>query len=58
MGFVELELRNVGVRRLRTGAVDRTEWGSVVRGDNAIEEEKEVTQMILLIILLFFPRNL
>jgi len=47
----------VDVRRFRTGAVDRTEWENVARGDKAKEEEKEVLPMILLIVLLFFPRN-
>jgi hypothetical protein len=46
----------VGGRRLRRGAVDRSEWESVVRGEKAKEEEKEVLPTILLIILLFFPR--
>jgi hypothetical protein len=58
MGVVELDLRNVDVRSLRKGAVDRTELESVVRGDKAKEEEKELQLMLLLIILLFFPRNL
>ena len=40
MGVVELDLRNVDVRRLRRGTVDRTEWESIVRGDKAKEEEK------------------
>jgi len=35
MGVVELDLRNVDIRRLKTGAVDGTEWESVVRGDKA-----------------------
>jgi hypothetical protein len=58
MGVVKLDWRNVDVRRLRTGAVDRTEWESVVRGDmpilkgrSAKEEGKELLPMILLVIL-------
>jgi hypothetical protein len=31
MDDVELDLRNMGVRRWRTRTVDRTEWASVVR---------------------------
>jgi hypothetical protein len=28
---VELDLKNIGVKRWRTRALDRTEWASVVR---------------------------
>ena len=56
MSVVELDLRNVDVRKLRPGTVDRTEWEGVVRGEKA-KEGKEVIPMILWITLLFFPRN-
>jgi hypothetical protein len=47
MGVVELDLRNVDVRRLRTGTVDRTEWESVVRGEKAKEEKEEEEEEVL-----------
>jgi hypothetical protein len=32
---VELGMRNMGVKRLRTRALDRTEWASVLGEDKA-----------------------
>jgi hypothetical protein len=64
MGDGELDWGNVDVRRLRTGAVGRTEWetscGEIrpnLEGRNAKEKEKELLPLVLLIILLFFARN-
>jgi hypothetical protein len=35
MDVVEVDLRNMGVKRWRTRALDRTEWASVMREANA-----------------------
>jgi hypothetical protein len=55
--FSRFGLEECGCKEVQTGAVDRTEWENVVRGDKAKEEEKETLPINLLIVLLFFPRN-
>jgi hypothetical protein len=44
---VELDLRNMGVKRWRPSALDRTEWASVTREAKEEKEEGICTMRIM-----------
>jgi hypothetical protein len=57
MGVSRIGLEECGCKEVESRNCGQNRMESVVRGDKAKEEEKEVLPIILLIILLFFPRN-